>query len=481
MQPLPTYLSSEIFKNLFFYQNYFCCEIDPKNIILQTWGDGSKIGLDEWTVNKNIEDAGFTQGMPNYDSWVLHDVKVSDEHHADIYFSPTLRGKKYLLFAPKTEAVNRLKVYQQFHHNAGLNNNTDVSKLQQNNLIDSEFISTVSKHMSAPLSMILGSTYLLKMQSDLPEAVSSQINVVDRATNEMMLILGNLRDYMFFDDASFRLDINNTSLESLLQQVTTVFTPLAANKNVICALEVTEHCPSYLQVDSIRVKQVLLNLLNHCLPYVDNNRIDLLIDEVDSFLVATIDFSSNSPLVNPLETESENVDDHLALDVTKKIILEMQARFAFMQTNNEVNFTLVIPYTLSSALTQEKMQSVEETDEESNTILLVSDDPIRSVRYKSYLNAMGFDVTLAADGQLGLALIEQVPFNFVITELELPYISGQEMTKTLRENGSAIPIIAFSDSDDVDHLSELKELGCTSVLKKPVNFKILSSEMEKYA
>lgn len=483
MQALPAYLSSEIFKNLFFYQNYFCCEFDHRNLILQMWGQGEHLGLGDWTIHKNLEDEGFLQGMPMYDSWVLHDVHVAEGHYADIYFSPTLRGKKYLLFAPKTEGVKLLHEYQQYHHQHGLDNGGSSSDMKKDLALDAGFIKSVSKQLSAPVSLVLGSTYLLNLQENLPRKVQDQVDVIGRATHEMMQTLANLRDYMFFANDSFRLDINNISLENLMQQVTSVFAPMASNKDVAFSINVTEHCPDYLQIDSERVKQLLLNLLFTCLDKTNGSLIEVELDDIDNFLVVTIDFTAADLEGDPLVDIKGDHGQTLSLGVSKSLIDNMGGRLAFGRSDDDATFTIVIPYTLSSALEREKIEEVQQVQGEEGvkTILLVGREPIRVVRYKSYLNAMGHDVTTAGDGQLALALLEQVPFDLVITELTLPYLGGQELVTQMQSRGQTLPVIALSSSGEDEHLQELSNIGFTSVLVKPIRFARLLSELEKVA
>ena len=113
---LPKHLSSEFFEKLFLFKNYFCCEFDDQQKIMQLWGAANLLGLNDWTIGFSLEQVGFLQGMPMDEQWVLQDVQVSKGYFADIYFSSLDQGNKYLLFAPKTEDVERQLEYQQFHH-----------------------------------------------------------------------------------------------------------------------------------------------------------------------------------------------------------------------------------------------------------------------------------------------------------------------------------------------------------------------------
>ncbi len=101
-------------------------------------------------------------------------------------------------------------------------------------------------------------------------------------------------------------------------------------------------------------------------------------------------------------------------------------------------------------------------------VLIVEDEPNIASFARMYLEAAGFDVSLAARGDDGLRMAEEAPPNLVILDLMLPGLDGYEVTKRLRQK-SQTPIIMLTARDDaVDKVVGL-ELGADDYITKPFN------------
>ena len=101
-------------------------------------------------------------------------------------------------------------------------------------------------------------------------------------------------------------------------------------------------------------------------------------------------------------------------------------------------------------------------------VLVVEDEPNIASFARMYLEAAGFEVSLAARGDDGLRMAEEEAPHLVILDLMLPGLDGYEVTKRLRQKGQT-PIIMLTARDDaVDKVVGL-ELGADDYITKPFN------------
>ena len=101
-------------------------------------------------------------------------------------------------------------------------------------------------------------------------------------------------------------------------------------------------------------------------------------------------------------------------------------------------------------------------------VLIVEDEPNIASFARMYLEAAGFDVSLAARGDDGLRMAEAEPPHLIILDLMLPGLDGYEVTKRIRQKGQT-PIIMLTARDDaVDKVVGL-ELGADDYITKPFN------------
>lgn len=99
-------------------------------------------------------------------------------------------------------------------------------------------------------------------------------------------------------------------------------------------------------------------------------------------------------------------------------------------------------------------------------ILIIEDDEIVSAIYKDKLQAEGYDVEVAHDGESGYLNVTIFEPDLLLLDMMIPKLSGVEILKLLRENDAFknLPIIAFSGSDEL--LDVAKRLGVTRTLSK---------------
>ena len=113
-------------------------------------------------------------------------------------------------------------------------------------------------------------------------------------------------------------------------------------------------------------------------------------------------------------------------------------------------------------------------------ILIIDDDPDVRGLLEQTLTTAGYKVTLAADGQEGLANYHKSPANLVITDLYMPNREGLETIKDLRRLFPDLPIIAMSGKPTAETMLHVAEqLGAVQVLQKPFTAEELLEAVRK--
>lgn len=114
--------------------------------------------------------------------------------------------------------------------------------------------------------------------------------------------------------------------------------------------------------------------------------------------------------------------------------------------------------------------------------VLVADDSgvMRKIIIRA-LNSCGVsDVTEAADGQLGWEAFQADSFDMVLTDWNMPEMSGLEFLKEIRGAGSKIPVIMVTTEGDKGKVIEAIQAGVTDYLCKPFEQEELQDKLDKY-
>ena len=102
-------------------------------------------------------------------------------------------------------------------------------------------------------------------------------------------------------------------------------------------------------------------------------------------------------------------------------------------------------------------------------ILIIDDEASLRQTMARILQRAGYEVTTASNGQEGLQLVSEHPFDLVYLDIRMPDMSGLELLKTIHIKLPDLPIILFTAQPDVNSAVEALRRGATDYLLKPLN------------
>ena len=105
-----------------------------------------------------------------------------------------------------------------------------------------------------------------------------------------------------------------------------------------------------------------------------------------------------------------------------------------------------------------------------HTLLLIDDDASLRATLTRYFERQGWHVRTAADGRTGLELYERTRSDLVVTDLEMPGLSGLQVIDVLRARDPDAMVLVLAEHDDVATAVEAMQLGAENFLTKPVNY-----------
>lgn len=113
-------------------------------------------------------------------------------------------------------------------------------------------------------------------------------------------------------------------------------------------------------------------------------------------------------------------------------------------------------------------------------ILAADDDPIMREFASVYLAAPKAEIETAADGAEALKMLGQANYDLLLLDLDMPVLSGFEVLAAIRADArlARLPIIVISGREDLDSIDRAFELGATSFVIKPVNWRLLAYQVK---
>lgn len=114
-------------------------------------------------------------------------------------------------------------------------------------------------------------------------------------------------------------------------------------------------------------------------------------------------------------------------------------------------------------------------------ILIVDDEPHMTRVLKLYLERAGYAVTTSANGQDALSAIRQKAPDAMVTDIQMPLMSGRDLCLTLAEElpGRSFPIFVMTSMTDQEHREWTGKIGNLEFLEKPLSMRVLVQRLEK--
>ena len=112
--------------------------------------------------------------------------------------------------------------------------------------------------------------------------------------------------------------------------------------------------------------------------------------------------------------------------------------------------------------------------------MLAEDNKANIATFSSYLEAKGYRILLAIDGQQAIALVKSNPPDLILMDIQMPVIDGIEVIKQIRLNPDLvdIPIIALTALAMAGDREKCLAVGANEYLTKPVKLKSLEQMMQ---
>lgn len=110
-------------------------------------------------------------------------------------------------------------------------------------------------------------------------------------------------------------------------------------------------------------------------------------------------------------------------------------------------------------------------------VLLVEDEPRLAVSLRKGLVAEGHSVEIASDGEQGLWMAQNTPFDAIVLDIMLPKLNGFQVCAKLRESGVWTPILMLTAKDGEHDIAEALDLGADDYLTKPFSLVELAARL----
>ncbi|TVZ27696.1 PAS domain S-box-containing protein [Gillisia sp. Hel_I_86] len=371
-------------------------------------------------------------------------------------------------------------------------------KAETANKSKSEFLANMSHEIRTPLNGVIGFTDLL-MKTELNPSQKQYMGTVYNSANALLDLINDILDFSKIEAGKLELSEEKTDLLDLCGQTIDIIKHQAHEKDLEVLLNISSDVNRYIYADSVRVRQVITNLLGNAVKFTESGEVELRIDAAPvannpeemlyTFLIRDTGIGIAPNNLKKIFIAFDQEDSSttrkyggtgLGLTISNKLLGLMNSK---LELTSELGVGSQFSFKIAFK-TEKGDNSLQENSKEINHVLVIDDNKSNRIILKEMLAIGDVETELVSNGIEALqALGGKNRFDLAIVDYNMPYMNGVELIAQIRNKLKYTPadlplILLHSSADDEKIHKACKELNVQFNITKPIQIDQLFNMMK---
>ncbi|MGN0614515.1 MAG: ATP-binding protein [Porcipelethomonas sp.] len=368
------------------------------------------------------------------------------------------------------------------------------------NASKSRLVSTVSHEIRTPMNAVVGMTDLL-LQDDLTEKQRKYLTNIKSSGRALVMIVNDILDSSKIEAGKMELVEKAYTLGIILEDVRMIIENRIGSKLIKLVYDIDSSIPERLTGDELRIRQVLINLMNNSVKFTEEGEIKLtisIVSETDDGYMLRFSVKDTGQGIKPEDLDRlfeafSQVDvkkNHgkegtgLGLSISSDLITLMGGQLEVASEYGKWSEFFFTVFQRKADDQPEEEENIPDADFEGMNVLVVDDTELNLEIAREILGMFGVKADTASSGREGLELLAENRYDMIFTDYVMPEMSGAEFTRKIRaiegEYFSAVPVIALTGDTSSEAREEFRKSGINDFIEKPVGADSLKKVLEKW-
>ena len=368
------------------------------------------------------------------------------------------------------------------------------------NKAKSEFLANMSHEIRTPMNAILGMNYLIS-KTPLNEKQRDFNNKIETSAKNLLRIIDDILDFSKIEAGKLTLEVTHLYLEELIADIAaTVNIKLQKKPEVELVTYIDPKIPPVLMGDSVRLRQVLLNLTDNAAKFTERGEIKIEIKVVQKMgYGAILRFSVKDSGIGLTEEAVKNLfqpfqqadlsttrkygGTGLGLAICRNIVQLMDGELSVKSKSGEGSEFIFNAYFSLEDNMDNHIESIENI--KGMHALLVDDSESARMVLNDMLSSLGFEVTVAKSGAEAIEKyenhVDKDPFSLLVVDWQMPGMDGLELVHELKkQHDGEIPAVLMVTAYGLDTVRKAaRDEEVDGLIIKPVNPSALYDSVNK--
>ncbi len=390
---------------------------------------------------------------------------------------------------------------------------TKVLKLEkdaadQANRAKSNFLANMSHEIRTPMNAIIGMDEMILRETKEP-SIRKYASNIQSAGRTLLSIINDILDLSKIESGKMELVMVEYDFASVLNDIVNMTMNKAREKGLVYELNVNPDIPSILSGDEIRIRQIILNIVNNAIKYTDSGGVNIrfsfdLFTKTLKIRVADTGMGIRKEDLSKLFSSFQRLDETknrkiegtgLGLNITKQLIEMMGGTVSVESEYGKGSvFTVEVPQGVVDITPignyDERLEKAR-TDMETfkpvliapdANVLIVDDNEMNLEVITALMRETRINISTALSGNECIELLKKKRFDAVLLDQMMPGLSGTRTLEIIKSEHLAddTPVIALTADAIVGARESYIREGFTDYLSKPVMYADLESILLKH-
>lgn len=386
-----------------------------------------------------------------------------------------------------------------------------LSQAEDANRSKSDFLARMSHEIRTPLNAVIGLSSIAKHYENDQAKVDECLDKIESSSKVLLGLINDILDMSAIENNKLKISYEEFSLRKIINDLYNIYQPQCQEKGIQLIIDGTIPDETLIG-DSLRVSQILLNLLSNSYKFTpkggrigillkrtskDQNRVYYRLEISDNGVGMSEEMQAR--LFRPFEQENSDTAQKyggsgLGLSIVKSLVTMMDGTIAVSSKLNEgSSFSINLPFGYPkdskenlSEVDLKNKAALKHYDFHGAKILLAEDNQINMEIAVELLKMVNLSPDCAEDGEKVVELYLKAKDNYykaILLDVQMPIMNGYQACRTIRKadkpDAKNIPIFAMTANAFSEDVTKALAAGMDGHIPKPIDSALLYKELDE--